>query len=327
MPPILRTMILSSRLAPCLLVVAAGCGPSVSLPTNRDAAQPAPADLAEPPDLGPVGSRYHYVINELLFPQQRSDYAYDLNGDGFADNQFGALAQAVAADGLRLQAASNQAILDGDALVLVALVTRDPSFVHDPSARGTLYAANPTHPADFTGAGAFTIDPLVPHAPLAGALASATFTSADPSHAAAPPTASLRVVLEAGRPLDLPLVGARVTFKVTGAALSAGQINGALRASDVTNLFVPALAANLTLVEQRTPCDVECSNVRSTLDLNHDGTVTPTELTSGPLRTLLLADVQLFDASGAWSPSPTNLNKNAYSFGFGFAAVKATFTE
>jgi hypothetical protein len=313
-----------------LLLAATACGPSGSLSFSHDAAVEAGAahDLSLGPDLAPPGVRYHYVVDKFLFPQQRSDYAFDLNGDGFPDDQFGNLVKAFAVQGLQVQAADYQAIVAGDALELVSLVTQDPSFLNDPTAVAALYVGNPQHPPDLTGNGSFSIDTTLPTSPMAGALVARTFTSDDPVHLTTPPIATVRLVLVAGPPVDLPLVGVRVTFAPTAANLIRGQLNGALRAQDLNGKLIPALAANLTLVEQRVPCDADCMKVATVFDRDHDGSVDPTELMQSPaVGAYLLPDLRLW--SGAtWMPDPANTSpRDSWSLGLGFTAIGATFTE
>jgi hypothetical protein len=327
---------------PSFLVLGAcvlGCGPSASLPmTLHDGgvdAGPSP-DLTAQPDLVPFGFRYHFVVDKFVFPQQRSDYAYDLNGDAFPDNQFGNVVRAFSVQGLQLQAADQQAIVGGDALELVALFTRDSALLSDPGAVATLDVAAPRHPPDLFGSGSFTIDPSVPPSPLPGAVSAGTFTSADPTRLPSPPTAVLRLVLAGGPAVDLPLVGAHVTFTPSSTlsssckplCLDKGQLNGALARQDIDNVLVPALAAGLTAVENRMPCDADCMKVQAVFDTNHDGQVSTAEVSQGQvLGKYLVPDVQLYNSAGQWMPSPANLIKDSWSIGVGFTAVSAMFNE
>src|SRR5256885_9510156 len=83
-------------------LVVAGCGPRSSQRGDggdeRDGA--AAADLAvrvdgggaAGPDIAFPGTFYHFVMDRVLLPQMKGEYAYSLNGDNFPDNQFALLA-------------------------------------------------------------------------------------------------------------------------------------------------------------------------------------------------------------------------------------------
>lgn len=308
-----------------------GCGPSAAFRASRDAGSDDgggnASDLAASPDLWTGAVRYHFVVNKIFFPLQSSDYAVDLNGDGFADNQLGNIMRALAQN-LDVQGPEDLAVIGGTALELLTLATRDDRLLSDPEAAAVLSAANPQRPPDFSGNGSFSIDRSVAPGSLAGALVAGNFTSAPPVPAQSAPIASLRLVLVDGAPIDLPLVGGRLTFRASTGGFTKGQLNGALRKRDVAGILIPALAANLTLVEHRMPCDTDCTHVRQNFDLNGDGSVSVDEVAQGPvLERYLLPDVQLFDASDRWLPNPSNVTKDSLSIGLALGTVKATFDD
>src|SRR3954471_18188379 len=65
------------------------------------------------------GMEAKYVANTLTVPQQRSDYAMDLNGDGRADNQLGNIIGALTGAGLNTRDGVNTALADGNVVLLV----------------------------------------------------------------------------------------------------------------------------------------------------------------------------------------------------------------
>jgi hypothetical protein len=149
------------------------------------------------------------------------------------------------------------------------------------------------------------------------------------------------------------LSGAHIQFENSGNGLVAGQINGAIRESDVTAFVLPALATSFNTVAQRSPCDTTCMNVRTIFDTggtgdplcspdlgpaatcrNPDGScavagdhiVSQCEVTTNSImKNIFAPDVAMFDASGNYHPDPTNATKDSLSVGFGFVAVGASY--
>src|SRR5437764_1195186 len=80
----------------------------------------------------------------------------------------------------------------------------------------------------------------------------------DPAVLEPPPVVTLRIVLAASIPIDLPLVVVRLSFPAAAAG-SRVQLDGALTKADVALRLVPALSRALTAIAQRSPCDADCT--------------------------------------------------------------------
>lgn len=321
--------------APVFLCVAlvAGCGPGGASGRPPDAAAPADlrGDLLPPgPDLAYPGKLHRYVLGELRLPQTATDYTFAPNHDGFPHNQLARVVNALFLKNVQLQPALAVALtIDGTALHLLTLGTTDPNLLSDRAALARFAVARAQKRPDLSGAGSFTIDLAEPRGMLAGELLAGTFVGADPSTLPAAPTAPLRIPLGATQTVTLPLVGAHLAFVAGEAGLMKGELHGAITKADLDALFIPALAANLTLVAQKPTCDADCQNVRALFDTSpKNGTIAPDEVRGNPaLYPLLVPDVDLFDAKGAWSPNPRNTDPDSFSIGIGFTAVKAAFAD
>lgn len=314
-----------------------------------------PADLRPGPDMArqmacaPAGGalRAQYVWNAVLVPLQRSQYALDLNGDGRADNQFGNIYGALAGQNLDVQNDATQAVNSGQSLTLIDAHADD--FSADACAASDVEAAAPMTSPDFSGAGHFTVDAAALPGHFAGTFAAGTFSSLPlPESAATPVIMTLKLPL-LGAIIGVPLVGAHVQYtRAADGTVTGGQLNGAIRNSDVQNILIPALAASLTAQVQVTPLDARamellflfdnggkadascsagtCKNPDGTCAIAHDNKIDVCEVaTSGLITNVLAPDVQMFDASGNYHPSRDNTNKDSLSIGLGFSAVPAAF--
>ena len=320
-----------------------------------------PHDLAEPPDLlpppdmarqmacSPAGGalRAQYVWNTVLVPLVRSDYALDLNGDGRTDNQFGNLYGALATQNLDVQNDATQAVTGGQSLTLIDAHADDLS--NDACAASDVEAAQAMASPDFSGAGHFTVDATAVPGHFAGPFAAGTFSSLPlPPSAATPVTMTFKLPL-LGAVIAVELVGAHVQYtRAADGTVTGGQLNGAIRNSEVQNVLVPALAASLTAQVQVTPLSPRamvllsifdtggradpgcaantCKNPDGTCAVAHDDAIDVCEVATCSLIVNVLApDVQMFDANGNYQPSPDNAHKDSLSLGVGFRAVPATF--
>ncbi|MCU1278622.1 MAG: hypothetical protein JWM53_2168 [bacterium] len=338
------------------LAIFAGCG-GTGL-TGGDAPDMAmSADLAmSGPDMAiqatpcmPAGGalRAQYVWNDVIVPMQRSDYAFDLNGDGRVDDQLGNIEGALAGQNIGVQAQATQAVTSGQSLTLIDVHADD--LVNDDCVASDLEAATAMASPDFSGAGHFTVDATAQVGHFAGPLVSGKFSS-QPS----PAVAATPVIVT----LKLPLLGAVTTVDVVGAhvqytrgpdgKISGGQLNGAIRKKDVDGKLVPNIAASLTAQVQANPgtsssmqilsifdnggksdpsCAAgTCKNLDGSCAVKGDQVISDCEVaSSGLIQNVLAPDVQLFDANGDYHPNPNNTNKDSLSIGLAFSAVPATF--
>jgi hypothetical protein len=143
-------------------------------------------------------------------------------------------------------------------------------------------------------------------------------------------------------------------FENSGSSLVSGQLNGAIRETDLTNVVIPAIATQFNLTAHTTPCAgvcltllqifdtggapdptcgvtdagaaTSCRNPDNTCAKGRDGIISICEVaTNGLMKNVLAPDVALFDANGNWHPDPTNTKRDSLSVGFGFTAVRASF--
>jgi hypothetical protein len=336
-----------------------------------------PIDLSRPttPDLLDCTPKAtdKFVISSVLEPSFRSDFALDLNGDGQLDNQYGNVLAALSSNGVPPASTDlNGAITAGAQLMLVTESSTDVAFANDPCAAATYAMARAEASPLFDGSGTFTVDTTVADGALSGTIGagftataiadmgpikytSGFFDSAPPADAGASTVVSMVVPISfgAGTLVRVPLWGAHLQFEHESSGLVAGQLDGAIRAADVTALVIPAIASGYTAVAQHAPCDNSCIQLRSLFDtggtadtfncprdmanatcLNPDGTcaiagdhvISPCEIsTSAIMRNILAPDVALFDANGNYKPDPANVTKNALSVGFGFVAARARY--
>ncbi len=288
-----------------------------------------------------------YVINAFTAPTSRSDFAYDLNGDGKADNQFGSLCAVLIGQGYGLQAALDAEVAGGTDLLLLELASRDSGFANDSCAashvRNAVDQANP----NFGTTGTFTPD-STPESLFDGALVAAAFDSL-PAPAAATTPVQLRIKLPLSGETLIPLTGGHVSYTLGVDHLFTGQIQGAIAVSDLQNIFIPAVAQRFSALVAQSPCGSDCMTIKSIFDnggvanshcpqgtcANPDGTcavandnqISSCEISTNSLVANVLApDVQMTDGKGNYHPAPTNAIPDSLSVGLGFTAVSAQYS-
>ncbi len=321
------------------LLLLGGCGGGNNAP-DMSGADMTMRDLAMP-DMARKTMTFHYVTNTIKLPTKASDYAADLNGDGKQDNALGFIVSTLkAVQMIDLAAQEDASVMNGDGLELFSLVSGDPMLVSDTAAEVTLYPAQSVNPPDFGGKGLFNIDKTVPKGTLTGPLVTGAFQSADPLTLTDPPTVELKIPIYTNTTVTLPVVGARIAFTPSATDLAAGQLNGAVKESDIQGLLIPALAQTFNAIAMRMPCDQNCMQVRMTFDKGNctnpdntmatanDGKIDLCEVSGSPLINALLSpDVQLYDDMGNWKPNASNGNKDSLSVGVAFTGVGAVFSE
>jgi len=298
----------------------------------------------------PVNGSAHaqYVWNAVTVPQQRSDFAWDLNGDGRLDNQYGNIVGALSGQNIDVQGQANMTITSGQSLTLLDARSSDALFEADSCAATTMYSGVAMSAPDFSGAGHFTVDTGVTAGHFTGPIASSRFTSEPP-----PANAQIPVVVHVNLPLfgntPVDVIGARLTY-VRGAngSVTGGQLNGAIRKYDVDHQVIPAMTAGFNYQVQTNPTSTTtmqllsifdnggkaspacggatCQNLDGSCAVAHDNIFSDCEVsTSGLIQNVLAPDVQMFDAAGNYHPSAANTSKDSLSIGLGFTAVPATF--
>ncbi len=347
-----------------------GCGQSGETTSDGGADLAVAVDLAQPPpdlaagggvDLGygtntdgglacippPTAMHAKYVWNAVTVPMSRTDFAWDLNGDGRVDNQYGNIVAALAGNGLDPQTAIDQALAAGQSITLFDEQSKDATFMNDSCAATATYAGTAMASPDYSGNGHFTIDATATVGRFSGPIVGGQFTS-DPPPANAKVPSTIRVPLPLFGANAVDLIGARITYtrgatgKVTG-----GQVNGAIRKYDIDHTLVPNVAAALNAEVQANPssstsmqllsifdtggtasaaCGATCQNLDGSCAKANDGKISDCEVgTNGIIKNVLAPDVQMFDANGNYDPQPANTDKDCLSVGMGFTAVGATF--
>jgi len=301
-------------LAPALSLVACGGG----------------GDGVDPPS----GPHHGYVADTVTVPENTSqarEIALDLDGNGTGDNQLGMVLGTLAGQGFEIQASLDDAVKQGDIILLVDFQTPDLANTTG-AGMGIKLGANPTpaactDPNDINtcgqhlmGGASFEIDPASPtDAGVDGKIAGGTFTGG-------PGTLTLQIALT-GTPIELSLIGARA--KATG--IAADKIDqiilaGALTQEDLDTKVIPAIQAQLPpLIERdctdlQNPPDCGCASgstgktIIGLFDTTpKDCAVTVEEIKTNSLIQSLLA------------PDVTIDGQDALSIGVAVSTVSATF--
>lgn len=289
------------------LTLAAGCGGSTE------------------ENLPPQGEKYRFVANQIKMPQSKTQYAFDLDGNGQSENRLGGLLSTLSAFAkVDAQKGIDGALSSGDLLLLVELQTRDLREATQVGA--TLQGAKAQAMPDFTGAGTFVVDSAQPTASFVGTISAGRFRSPSPAQSSQRVTVELRLPLFSGAPaLPLRLTNAHLEFDAAAAALGSGQLHGAIGAADVQSAIVPALSVLiggvsdpniLLLFDTGDGAGGACSNPDGSSGKAGDGAISPCEVAGNGLVKMLLEPDVALTAGGA---------KDAISVGLGFTAVKASF--
>jgi hypothetical protein len=306
-------------------------------------------------------NKAQYVTNAVMVPEQRSDYAIDLNGDGRVDNQLGNIIGALEGQNLKVQDGVNTAVTDGTLIVLMSENSTDAAFQSDSCATATVNVGQsivaPALP-DYSGMGHFMIDSGQQGGMFNGPIKAGKFASSAPATTKTPVSVTIKLPLVAGAdPVKLQVIGAHLQFtrgadgKITG-----GQLNGAIKESAVQMDIIPNVATLLSnklmndmpqtsadmqiasifdtggkIDPADTTCTAGCKNPTygarpGMCAAAKDNIIDTCEVsTAGLIQNVLAPDVQMFDASGAYAPNSANTVKDSLSLGLSFTAVGAVF--
>jgi hypothetical protein len=299
-------------------------------------------------------NKSQFVTNSVLVPQQRSDYAIDLNGDGRVDNQLGNIIGALEGQMLHVQDGVNMAVTDGTLIVLMSESSTDATFTADDCATAQLQVGQTVANPDYTGAGHFTVDSAQAGGTFFGPIKATKFSSAPPATTTKPIEVDIKLPLVAGAdPVTLKVNGAHLQFTRTAdGKITGGQLNGAIKNQEVQGKLVPNIANAFTAriaADQSagglTSTDMQilsifdnggkadaacaagtCKNPDGTCAVKGDNKIDTCEVGSaGLIQNVLAPDVQMFDAGGNYHPNPDNNHKDSLSIGLHFTVVPATF--
>jgi hypothetical protein len=258
----------------------------------------------------------------ITLPTSATDAALDLNGDGKPDDQLGSIIGALAAVMLDPQAAIDASTTSGAVLMLFDEVSTDATQQNAQHAGITLQIANqPATPPSYDGSDTFTANLEYVPAQFFGGITSGVFTSNPPATAMTPVTFTLLLPLVLGQPpLILPITAGALSYSDVGGVLT-GQLNGAIKQTDVDNTIIPAVA---TLLNNELHMPNPSPEIAA-FDTNGDGTITAAEVMNNPIiSSVIKADVQLFQ-NGTYDPNPANTAPDSLSIGLKLTAVQATF--
>jgi hypothetical protein len=309
------------------------------------------ADVTMPSTMNPL----QFVADSLLVPMDRTQYGMDLNGDGKVDNQLGNIIGALTANNLDTQGGVDSAICKGQVILLLTTTSDDATYQNDPASGAKVQIGqqfNYTGPdtcaagsggPKYDGTDTFTADTSFAGAQFAGRIQNGLFSSNSPVTTKNPVTVNLQLPLVSGAaPVQLNIIGAHIQYRYSGGKISSGQINGAIKSTDVQNTIIPNVAQLLNDRVTANPTgstekqiaqifDIGCSdasakNFDGTAAAKGDGKIAVCEVSDNSIiKNVLNADVQMFDSSGAYHPNKANTMKDSLSLGLGFTAVKATF--
>ena len=293
-----------------------------------------------------TGQEAKFVVNMLTVPQQRSDFALDLNGDNKPDNQLGNIIGALTAQMLDVQGGVNTAVSGGSIVLLMDEKASDLTTSDCGSVTASAGAKAASAPK-FDGSDTFTVDSAVGGGTFLGKITGGTFNSNSPVTTSAPTTLTLQLPLVAGAPaIALSVTAAHIQFTKMGDGAMKGQLNGAIKNSDVQSEIIPNVAMILNGRVQMDPtnstnkqilsifdtggeadpaCSGACKNPDGSCAKAKDGKIDICEVaTNSIIKNVLAPDVQLFDG-GTYKPNAANTTKDSLSLGLGFTAVKASF--
>jgi len=267
-----------------------------------------------------------FVSNAIVLPTNAPmahDLAFDLDGDGAVDNAFGNFLTVLGAQNLSVQSFMDGAVQTGSIVLVHRLQAND--LATDPTVSWQVWLGQIGGTPKFDGTDLVTPLPGGPtDAAVFGAITTGQFATTVPG------PVSIQLVLASG-PIRLDLHDARISATVSSAGCGEGRLGGALLATDVQSVFLPALAADFQTVVERDCPSATCmpgsegAALETLFDADHDGTITASELATNTLiATVLVPDLDLQD--GAGHPGHDGV-ADALSLGIGFTCVPVVFNN
>jgi hypothetical protein len=296
-----------------------------------------------------------YVADSLTVPMDRMQFGLDLNGDGKVDNQLGNIIGALTANNLDTQGGVDTAICEGAVVLLVTETSADATYQND-DASGVQVGAGDTwaYPSPAPAAcaagtggpkydGTDTFVAKGAAAQFAGRISNGLYSSNSPVTTKSPVSVALQLPLVAGAdPVNLQIIGAHIQFHYANKKLTGGQINGAIKESDVNGTIIPNVATLLNNRVVANPtgstemqilqifdigcADASAKNIDGTPAAKGDNKIAICEVSDNSIiKNVLNPDVQMFDSAGNYHPSAANTTKDSLSLGLGFSAVQASY--
>lgn len=302
-----------------------------------------------------TGTSYKYATNALRLPASSGSktYASDIDGDGKTENALKNLVQAVSVAGLNLQDPINEAVADGDAVILAELKAND---VTTSSCAGlTLALAAPPATGDplphFDGSDSFKIGAVM-GVKLFGKIEGGKLITTASKDQTAANEQKIELTLPIGDGAMLPLsirgvhVEGTIGMDKGQPVISDGVLQGVISKKDIDEKLVPTVAGIVTKMVNDKPDDSttkmivglfenmanDASKNKCAADMTKccktnpkTCVILPAEVMTSPVGGVLSPDLQTFDDNYNWAPVPSGKNKNGMSVGLGFTSVKATY--
>lgn len=282
-------------------------------------------------DAPPVtGDTTQYVMNALTLPTSATadSLSFDLDGvEDTSDNALGDVIGLLGTFNFDLQPSVTSSIDAGTVVILNELTAE--AFAG--TARWQVFLGEATAaPPAFDGSDTFTKDASGPtNAILDGSITGGNFDGG-------PGNVSLSLALVDGQPpLNVDLVGARITAGVSASGATNGILGGAITEDDVRTEIVPAIAnvmtgymlADCTCEGAGPPACTADSNgetLDSQFNTTSDCSITAEELLANTIVQQAIApDVDMFN--GATFGPGMDGEPDSLSLGVGFTAVGASF--
>jgi hypothetical protein len=265
-------------------------------------------DAPEPPVVT-SGTYHHYAQRLFTLPSSSTEaraFGVDLDGDDVVDNQAGAVIAALSGLGLDVQTASDEALTNGDLVILHSV--RADALTSDDSVAWRVMAGRPTETSPrWDGTDTFRV-----------ATDDGNFVGSIDSRGAEMAWGVVAVPLPFfpdQSPTILPLANAQIRATITDTECD-GVMAGAMLAPDIDTTLRRFARQAITHIERHP--EHELARVAyQVFDTNGDGVITVDEMVNDPITQGLFAPDLDLDHDG---------DDDALSFGLGFSCEAAQFS-
>lgn len=301
-----------------------------------------------------TGNPSKYASDSLRMPSGNMTYASDIDGNMKAENKIKDLINAVMLAKLDIQGPVDQAVKDGQAVLLAELMT--PDLVNAGCASLSLAMAKPpemgAQAPSYDGSDTFKPDAM--QIKLYGKIENGKLSTTPSKDQTAEDEQRIALELPFGNGNKLPLKirgvhieGTVTTNKAGQPIIQNGAIHGVVSQKDIDAEIIPTVARLITKQINDNPMESNTALIISLFE-SMENAVTKNKCAEGmgekccathPMTCVILpeevkisqaggvlsSDVQVFDDNDKWKPVPGGKMKNGMSIGLGFSAVKASF--
>lgn len=278
-----------------------------------------------------TGVTYQFVVDNILLPSTKGQYATDLDGNGTVDDQLGGLLSELGS--VTGGSTGVGGSVSAGSLVLLHEVIAD-DLTNDPEVSWQLYEGMPQGAPVFDGTGAFTVAPISPRDDImTGAITGGVFQAV--------PHPDIKFVFALGsEQLLLDIRAASITGPISTAGCNPSnpmRFTGGITEADFDTKILPLVADAIngvlrndcSLAPGASRCGCPIFNLLDSLilslDTSGDCNVTTQELLTGPTASMFAPDADLFDANNRFQPGADGV-LDSLGLGFAFTCVGATFT-